>query len=595
MHVRLAILAAEDADFYNHNGFSVKGMSRAILKYFNKGEITGGSTITQQLVKNAFLTPEKTVTRKLKEIIIALGVEREYSKDKILEMYLNEVNFGGTAFGIQEAARYYFDKDVNQLTLSEAALLAGLIQSPTKYSPFGLNPELATQREDTVLDLMVENNFVSQKQANLAKTEKLTFAQKRIDMKAPHFVMYVKQILAEKYGEDYLEKGGLEVYTTLDSSIQALAEKAVNDELQKVKRLNVTNGAALVLNPQTGEILAMVGSKDYFDTQADGNVNVLLRLRQPGSSIKVINYANAFSLGLTPATLIKDEPVSFTIAGAKPYVPKNYDGKFRGEITIRNALAESRNIPAVKVLNQYGIDNMINLAQKMGITTWTDRSRYGLSLTLGGGDVRMLDLARVYATVANYGKRPDLISILQVKDHNGNILFKQKCNNLVDNTCNQPQMVDPRVAFMLTDILKDNNARSPAFGLHSALVIPKHPEVAVKTGTSNDMRDNVTFGYNQNYLTAVWVGNNNNSPMSRIASGITGAAPIWNTIMQGLLANQESVAWTPPEGIIYADTCGPKGNYKEWFLQENITKNSCFKDKLAKSNNEVTLSHDAHR
>src|SRR3989344_5553133 len=295
-------------------------------------------------------------------------------------------------------------------------------------------------------------------------------------MKAPHFVMYVREILAQKYGEDYLEKGGLEVKTTLDTNIQKLAEKAVSEELKKISYLNVTNAAALVVKVKTGEILAMVGSKDYFDQENDGNVNVLLRPRQPGSSIKVITYAYALANGLTPATILDDKPAVFNIDGQPPYAPKNYDGKYRGKITLRSALAESRNIPAVKVLNTIGVKNMLKLGRQMGITTWNDDSRFGLSLTLGGGDVKMIDLAKVYSTIANYGQQADTISISEINDSSGKNIYKNDCTE----KCASKKVLDTRVAFILTDILKDNSARSPAFGSHSALTIPKHPEVAVK-------------------------------------------------------------------------------------------------------------------
>ena len=592
LYVRYATIAAEDRDFYTHHGFSLKGITRATVDYLKERKISGGSTITQQLVKNALLSPEQTLTRKIKEIIIATNVEKKFSKDQILEMYLNEVSYGGTAFGIQEASRLYFAKDVDKLNLAEAALLAGLPKSPTSLSPFGTAPELANERKNHILDLMVENNFISKDQGAKAKEKPINFAPNTIEMKAPHFVMYVREILAQKYGEDYLEKGGLEVKTTLDTNIQKLAEKAVSEELKKISYLNVTNAAALVVKVKTGEILAMVGSKDYFDQENGGNVNVLLRPRQPGSSIKVINYAYALANGLTPATILNDEPAIFNIDGQPPYIPKNYDGKYRGKITLRSALAESRNIPAVKVLNTIGVKNMLKLGRQMGITTWNDDSRFGLSLTLGGGDVKMIDLAKVYSTIANYGQQADTISISEISDSSGKNIYKNDCTE----KCASKKVLDPRVAFILTDILKDNSARSPAFGSHSALTIPKHPEVAVKTGTSNNLRDNVTIGYNQDYLVAVWVGNNNNSEMARIASGITGAAPIWNKIMQGILGDSESLAWTSPEGVKIVDICPLTGTLPcggcptkgEWFFEENTPKNHCTNDMLAKEENKIT-------
>jgi 1A family penicillin-binding protein len=594
LHVRLATLAIEDAEFYSHPGFSVRGMLRAMIRNIKKGELTGGSTITQQLVKNALLSSEKTIIRKIREIILAIGVELTFSKDQILEMYLNEVSYGGTAYGIQEASRLYFDKDVDQLTLAEAALLAGLPKSPTKYSPFGPNPDLALARQKQVLKLMVINKYITKEQAKKAAEEKITLAPNKINIKAPHFVMYVKQALVEKYGEELIEKGGLEVTTSLDYRIQKIAAEAVRTEIEKLKTLHITNGAALVIQPQTGEILAMVGSSNYFDTQNDGNVNVTTRLRQPGSSIKPVNYAYALSHGYTPATILSDTPITFSVQGQPPYSPRNYDQSFRGKITLRSALAESRNVPAVKVLASYGVARMIEMGQKMGITSWNDKSRFGLSLTLGGGDVKLIDLAKVYTTIANYGKRPEFISIKKIANYKGKILEENDCpiSKLIKSAhaseatisfCQGEQVLDPRVAYLLIDILKDNSARTPAFGSYSSLVIPGHPEVAVKTGTSNNLRDNLTIGFNQKYLVAVWVGNNDNSPMARVASGVTGASPIWNKIMSTLLAKEESQEWYVPTGLVQRPICILTGTLPcegcptrmEWFLEENQPKNAC--------------------
>lgn len=558
LHVRLATLAAEDAEFYSHKGFSVRGILRALINNIKKGELSGGSTITQQLVKNTLLSPEKTITRKIKEIILAMQVERVFSKDQILEMYLNEVSYGGTAYGIKEGAQEYFSKDLNQLTLSEASYLAGLTKSPTKFSPFGGNPEMAIQRRDDVLRLMRINKFITVEQEEEAKKEEIVIKPGNKDIKAPHFVMYVRQILVDKYGEDMVEKGGLEVTTTLDYEIQKMAQTVVKEEVDRLKSLRVGNGAVVVLNPQTGEILAMVGSKDYFDPNG-GNVNVALRLRQPGSSIKVVNYAYALSHGFTPASILDDSPTVFKVAGLPAYTPKNYDGEYKGRLTIRSALAQSRNIPAVRVLASYGVTKMIDQGRAMGITTWQDPSLYGLSLTLGGGDVKLIDLAQVFATIANLGKKPAITSITEVKNYKGEELEKNGGSNF-------PEVVDPKVAYQLIDILKDNNARAPEFGIRSYLVIPNHPEVAVKTGTSNDLKDNLTIGFNQNYLVAVWVGNNDSTPMSRVASGITGASPIWNKIMTNLLGNSPSKGWEIPEGMVNKDCYGRM----EYFLKENV-------------------------
>ena len=488
-HVRMATLAAEDAEFYSHPGFSTRGMLRALVTDAQTGSLQGGSTITQQLVKNILLTPEKTVTRKIKELILSVEVEATYTKDQILEMYLNEVSYGGTAYGIEAASQSYFGKDVKDLDLAEAAFLAGLTKSPTLFSPFGQNPDLAFQRQKEVLHLMTINGFITSAQEKEADNETLKFVANKTEINAPHFVMYIRQILVDKYGEDMVEKGGLEVTTSLDLPTELAAEKIVADEVAKLKGLHVGNGAALVLNPQTGEILAMVGSKDYFDIEGDGNVNVLTRQRQPGSSIKVVNYAYALSSGAyTPATIINDSPITYVTPGSPPYSPVNYDGQFHGNLPLRSALAQSRNVPAVKVLASYGVSKMIEEGQKLGITTWNDPSAYGLSLTLGGGAVKATDLATVYSTIADYGNRPTLMPILQVKDYKGRVLEK-----------NSPQkeenVLDPRVAYTLIDILKDNAARAPEFGLNSSLVVKDHPEVAVKTGTSNDLKGQLDSGF----------------------------------------------------------------------------------------------------
>ena len=603
IQARLATLAIEDAKFYSHPGFSIKGIIRALVRNIKKGELTGGSTITQQLVKNALLSSEKTVLRKIKEISLAVEVELSFTKDEILEMYLNEVSYGGTAYGIQEASRLYFAKDAKNLNLAEAALLAGLPKSPTKFSPFGTNPDSSIIRQKEVLGLMESNGFITPKQKEEAENEIITFAKNKIDILAPHFVMFVREILEERYGKEIVEKGGLNVSTTLDYNIQKLAEEVVREEVERLSKLNVTNGAVLVLRPQTGEILAMVGSKDYFDLKAQGNVNVVIMPRQPGSSIKIVNYAYALSNGFTAATIVNDSPITLLSDNQPPYIPRNYEGGYRGKLTLRNALAESRNIPAVRVMASYGVEKMIEQGRKMGITTWQDPRDYGFSLTLGGGEVKLLDLARVYATVANYGKRPDIISILRVENQKGKVLQEFDClkeekqpllasasatesarkTKDLPDTCQGMRVLDPKVAFILTDILSDNKARAPSFGANSLLVIPGHPQVAVKTGTSNNLRDNLAIGYNQNYLVSVWVGNNDNSEMARIASGVTGATPIFHKIMSNLLASEPNHNWRVPEGLVQLPICQFTGSLAcegcpvrmEWFLSENKPEKTC--------------------
>lgn len=545
-----ATISVEDKDFYKHQGFSLRGIFRAIKQSFLEHDLQGGSTITQQLVKNALLTPEKTLRRKIKEIILAIQVETYFSKKEILQMYFNEVPYGGTSYGVEEASQTYFGKKAAELTLAEASLLAGLPAAPTRFSPFGAHPELAILRQHEVLRLMVKEGYLKPDQAEKTKTEKLVFVSPRNHLKAPHFVMFVKDLLVEKYGLQMVEEGGLAVTTSLDLSLQEKTQEIVKNEVNKLNDYHVTNGATLVTKPKTGEILAMVGSRDYFDQEIDGNVNVTISLRQPGSSIKPVNYSYALQNGYTAATIIQDTPITYKIPGSPAYSPVNYDDRFHGSITLRTALACSYNVPAVKVLSSYGVDKMVNMGKTLGITTWNDPSRFGLSLTLGGGDIKMTDMAVVYGTFANQGLKTNLNPILEVKDYKGKPLEKAKFPS--------ERVLSPQIAYLLTDILKDNEARTPAFGPNSDLVIPGH-EVAVKTGTTNNKRDNWTFGYTTDFLTSVWVGNNDNSPMTKVASGLTGASTIWHEVMVNLLKDQPSHHFSPAEGLMKVKICSLNG------------------------------------
>lgn len=556
-YLKDATIAIEDQDFYKHFGFSIKGIFRAFLKNF-KGESTqGGSTITQQLVKNRLLGNEKTYRRKIRELLLSLIAERIYSKDQILEMYLNTVAYGGSTYGIEEASWRYFNKSAKDLDLAESALLAGLPQAPSTYTPFGSNPELAYSRQAEVLRRMVEDGYISQIQADQAKKEKLIFNQDRIDMQAPHFVMYVRKLLAEKYGEDVLSKGGLEVRTTLDLSLQSKAQEIVTNEVTKLGVFKISNGAALVTNPKTGEILAMIGGADYYDFLHDGQVNVTIRPRQPGSSIKPLTYATAFENGKTAGSVIEDAPVVYQIPGSKPYAPKNYDGRFHGKVTLREALASSYNIPAVKLLAELGVSNLINKGEALGISTWQDRSRFGLSLTLGAGEILMTDMAQLYSTFANLGYPVPVNPLLEVSNYKGEVLYRNNCA-LDSSNCYSDLELSPKAAYLITDILSDNKARTPAFGAFSVLNIPNQ-QVAVKTGTTNSMKDNWTIGYTDDRLVATWVGNNDNTPMSYVASGITGASPIWNKIMLLLLDDKNPHRFTMPENMIKVKICATTG------------------------------------
>ncbi|MFC1711089.1 transglycosylase domain-containing protein [Patescibacteria group bacterium] len=580
--VKLATIAIEDKDFYKHPGFSIRGITRAIWKNFFNPGLEGGSTITQQLIKNALLTPEKTWQRKLKELILSIQTELIFSKDEILQMYFNEVPYGGTAYGVEEAALTYLGKSIKDVNLAEAALLAGLPAAPTKYSPFGANPKLAVERQHQVLNDMVKENYISKEQEKEAKNQKIILAPQKTNIKAPHFVMYVKDLLVEKYGTKVIEQGGLKVITSLDLNIQEMTQQKVTEEINKLANMNISNGAALVTNPKTGEVLAMVGSRDYFNKDLDGNVNVTIMPRQPGSSIKVVTYAVALENGFTPATIIPDTPITYKVPGAEPYSPVNYDSRFHGNVSLRTALASSYNVPAVKTLAVFGVNKMIDKGEAMGITTWQNRDRFGLAITLGAGEVKMTDLAEVYGSIANLGQKVSLHPILEVTDYKGRVLADF-------NHAKPERVLDANVAYLLTDILKDNNARMPAFGPTSYLVIPNH-EVAVKTGTTNDKRDNWTIGYTQDYLVSVWVGNNDNSPMSAVASGITGASPIWNYIMLDLLANKPSQQFNRPESLIKLSVCTLNGllscegcpSKEEYFLPGTEPKYHCNSEEIKK-------------
>jgi membrane peptidoglycan carboxypeptidase len=472
-------------------------------------------------------------------------------------MYLNTVPYGGSTYGIEEASWRYFNKSARDLSLAEAALLAGLPQAPSTYTPFGSNPELAYERQAEVLRRMVEDGYISQLQADQARQEKLIFNQDRIDIQAPHFVMYVRKLLALKYGEDVVSKGGLEVRTTLDLSLQNQAQTIVSQEVVKLKNFKISNGAALVTNPKTGEILAMIGGADYYDFMHDGQVNVTIRPRQPGSSIKPLTYATAFERGKTAASLIDDAPVVYQIPGSKPYAPKNYDGRFHGKVTLREALASSYNVPAVKLLAELGVSNLIDKAELLGISTWQDRNRFGLSLTLGAGEVLMTDLATAYSTFANLGYPVNVNPFLEITNYKGEQLYRNNCA-LDTANCYQDLKLSPKAAYLITDILSDNRARTPAFGAFSVLNIPNQ-QVAVKTGTTNSMKDNWTIGYTSNRLVATWVGNNDNTPMSYVASGITGASPIWNKIMLLLLDDKNPHRFVVPENMIKVKICATTG------------------------------------
>lgn len=554
-----ATIATEDKNFYSHPGIDIGAIIRAVMTNIKEHELEGASTITQQLIKNTLLTPEKTYTRKIKEIILALWTEQTYSKDDILQMYLNEAPYGGPAWGVEAGAETYFGIPARDLTLAQAAYLAGLPASPTQFSPYGSNPELGKVRQKEVLRRMVENKFISQNQADLAYSEDLRLRPQISNIAAPHFVMYVKDLLAARYGQRVVSQGGLKITTTLDLNLQEMAEKIVAEEVGKLSGLNVKNGAAMITDSNTGQILAMVGSRDYHEPQF-GSFNVTLSLRQPGSSIKVVTYATAFKQGFSPGNTILDVPVAFRDEWGNSYSPVNYDGRYHGAVSIRQALGSSYNIPAVKMLATVGVDEVIKTAEDLGITTFTDPKRYGLSLTLGGGEVKMIDMMTLYGALSQMGTKFTSTPILKVTDSSGNVLEEYQNKSTL--------AITPEVAYLITSILSDNAARTPAFGANSLLKISML-SVAVKTGTSDNKRDNWTFGYTPRYVVGVWVGNNDNSPMNpQLTSGVTGAAPIWNKIMSSLVSGEEDRGFTRPKGVIEARVDGRR----DWVVASLLPK-----------------------
>lgn len=551
-YLRQATVATEDQNFYRHAGVDPTGIARAIWQDINEGEIvSGASTITQQLARNVFLPPEersrRTLRRKIKEAVLAAELTRRYDKDVILETYLNEIPYGNVAYGVEAAAETYFDKPAAALNLAESALLAGLPQSPALYDPF-VDPEAAKQRQIDVLRLMFEQGYIGAEQKEAAAAASLQYAGMERNIAAPHFVMYVRQQLEQKYGPDLLYRTGLHVYTTLDSKLQAVAEQLVRSHVASLNARHVSNGALLAMRPDTGEILAMVGSADFFDARIDGQVNVTLQARQPGSTVKPITYLAAFQRGWAPSTIIVDEPTSFPDGANPDFRPVNYDDEFHGPVSIRSALANSYNIPAVKTLQYVGVQDMVATARRLGIRSWT-RPDYGLSLTLGSGDATLLEMVGVYGVLANEGRLTPPVSVLKVTDSLGRV-FEQSGQPAPE------RVVEPEYAYLITDILSDDEARVPAFGRSNPLAIGR--PAAVKTGTTNDYRDNWTIGYTPELVVGVWVGNNDNTEM-RGVSGISGAAPIWHDFMTSALNDSPVTQFRRPAGVVTREVCAETG------------------------------------
>ncbi len=568
-HLKNATVAIEDDQFYQHKGISLTSIVRACLSRFGYGGIKqGGSTITQQLIKKTFLTPEKTIERKIKEAILAIKIEKILSKEQILTFYLNEVSYGGSNYGVGAAVESFFGKNVKDLTLAESAYLAALLQAPTYYSPYGNHREELEERKNLVLKRMHELGFIEEEEFSAANEEKVKFlSQSEKGIKAPHFVMYIKSYLERKYGKDVVEEDGLKITTTLDLKMQEDAEKLVTEYAKEnEKKFNAKNAGLIAIDPKTGQILTMVGSRDYFDSKNEGNFNITMAKRQPGSAFKPFVYATAFRRGYTPDTVVFDLETEFNAScnpdgtpkpGVKQkdcYKPSNYDGINRGPITLRNALAQSINIPSVKVLYLAGLPDSLKTAQDLGITTLNNNPwRYGLTLVLGGGEVTLLEMTGAYSVFANSGIKNPITGILKIEDRNGNILE--------EFSPDAETVMEEKIAIQMNDILSDNKARAPAFGETSFLYFPER-EVAVKTGTTNDYRDAWVIGYTPSLAVGVWAGNNDNTPMEKKVAGFI-AAPLWNAFFKKAFENIPKETFKKPDEI-YEAALKPvlKGNWR---------------------------------
>ena len=560
-YLKEATIALEDANFYTRPAFDWEGILRALWADIRAGKpVQGGSTITQQLARNIFLTPQKTISRKIKELILAIELESKYSKNQILDYYLNQIPYGSNAYGVEAASQMYFNKPAKDLDLAESAILASLPQAPTYYSPWGDNLNELLVRQHYALDRMVQLGYISQSEADAAKSEKLNFASPSLGaIKAPHFVMAVKDYLINKYGEDMVLNGGLKVITTLNWDMQQAAEKAVEDGAARNEKLyKGSNAALLAEDPRTGQILALVGSKDYFDQSIDGNFDMPLQgLRQPGSSLKPFVYLKALEDGYPPNTVVFDVPTEFVpnnpLCPAVPdfnnnsaiykqtcFHPQDFD-QFQGPVTFEQALPESINVPAVKVLYLVGIQNVLDILHNFGITTLTDPLRYGLSLVLGGGEIKLVDLVKAYSVLSQDGVRHDQSMILEVDDSNGNVLEKYQDNSKVVDS--------PTYIKWINYILSDPKYRSFLLGASLNSTIFPGYDVALKTGTTNDYRDAWAFGYTPSLTVGVWAGNNDNTPMQRYGSSILAAVPIWSQFLKSVLPTYPPESFPEPDPL----------------------------------------------
>ena len=559
-NLKHAILTSEDARFYEHGGVDFQGILRAILTDLKlQSANQGGSTITQQLIRTVYLTNQKSIARKVREMVLSIEMERRYSKDQIFSWYLNAVPFGQNAYGVEAASQTYFNKPASDISVAEAAALTALLPAPSYYSPYGIHKKELLQRKDLLLDRMRQVGYITKGEAEKAKQEKINFAKDITSIKAPDLVMYVKKYLEEKYGEDYLKEKGLKVYTTLDYDLQQYAEKVIkNADKTNISR-GANNAAMVVVDPKTGEILTLIGSKDYFADPYPETGSVVfdpkydvatMGQRQPGSAFKPIVYATALKKGYTADTVLWDVKTEFNPSctpdgdslvgadGSACYNPKDYDGIGKGPVTLRTALGCSLNIPAVKVLYLAGLKDSLETAKDFGISTLTDTNNYGLSLVLGGGDVNLLELTMAYGVFATEGNYTRPVSILKIEDNEGNIIEQNK---------KQPtKVLDTQIARQINNILSDNNARTPVFGANSALYIPDY-RVAVKTGTTSSLRDGWTMGYTPFAVVGAWTGNSDNSPTKDVGVGIT--APMWNKVMTKILSSHSVENFTPPDPI----------------------------------------------
>lgn len=551
-HIKNATVAIEDDTFFEHWGVRPLSILRAAIYNLQGGDLRGqgGSTITQQVIKNALLSREKFYSRKLKEVILAVRLEQVMTKEEILNVYLNESPYGGTIYGVEEASRSFFGKSASDVTLGEAAYIAALPQRPTYFSPYGQHRADLDARQKRVLERMNKLGFITDEEYEQAKNEEVRFMpSSNTGIRAPHFVMYVRDQLVERYGEEGLATRGLKVITTLDFELQEEAEKIVKEyATQNETKYNASNAGLVAMDPKTGDILTMVGSRDYFDEAVDGNYNITLAMRQPGSSIKPFIYAKAFEKGYTPATTIFDVQTQFSTA-CQPdnftsndgcYSPQNYDNRFRGPVSMKNALAQSLNIPAVKTLYLAGLQDSIKLARDAGLGTLTDWRRYGLTLVLGGGEVRLIDMVGAYSVLANEGVKKPTRSILRIEEMNGTVLEKS------EEEVEGERVMDREAALQVSDILSDNVARTPLYGANSLLHFGDR-DVAAKTGTTNDKRDAWIFGYTPNLVVGAWAGNNDNRSMNEISGLII--SPLWRAFMDKALAKVEEESFAEPAAI----------------------------------------------